>query len=138
MTEVIRQLDKDGGGVISPEEMLSLAERPEVRTCFEMAGLNIFDVDSFFNDVCRVSGSTVIEIDSIVDSCMLMKGVATSVDMQTMLFRMQDMFNLVEKLFENLGCRQDITGESRFFRQYHQGGLGIDMPGVGTGDAHLS
>lgn len=138
LTEVIRQLDKDGGGVISHEEMLSLAERPEVRTCFEMAGLNISDVDSFFNDVCKVSGSTVIDIDSFVDSCMLMKGVATSVDMQTMLFRMQDMFNMVEMLFENLGVRQNITNDLRFCRQSHDGGLGIDSPGVGTPAAHTS
>jgi len=75
-----------------------------------MAGLNILDVHTFFDTLCRNSGTDSLDIDSFVDAAFQMKGAASSMDVQTIMFQMQDvqkdLRNMEKRMTDRWGAMQ--------------------------------
>merc|ERR1712187_279882 len=83
--------------------MQHLENNPDVKDCLELAGINILDVNSFFQTLVRISGTSVIEIGSFVETCMQMKGFASSLDMQAVLYQIQEISALLNQVAERQG-----------------------------------
>jgi len=94
----IAKLDTNENGLVTREEWLRMADTPEVRAYFEIADLEIRDANEFFDTVVSLTGSNEIDIDSFVEGCMKVKGGATSVDLQVLLFQVRDLRFMVEEL----------------------------------------
>lgn len=98
LAELIRVLDKDGEGMISWEDMRSLHEHEDIRDYFDMAGINISDVEIFFQTLTKIAGTDLIDIDTFVESCLQMRGVATSLDMQTLLVQLHEVQYMLRRM----------------------------------------
>merc|ERR1719384_2398330 len=100
---MISSLDADDSGVITREEWLKMATRPEVLTYFEVADLDIKDANEFFDAVVNLTGCEEIEIEHFVEGCMKVKGAASSIDLQVLLFQVREIKHMVD----------DITSRSK-------------------------
>jgi len=98
LKKLISSLDEHGDGLISEEELMALNTHPDVAMQLEMAGLNIKDVSSFFETLCNISGTKELDIDTFVEAAFQMKGLACSVDVQTILFEVKDINRTVKEL----------------------------------------
>lgn len=75
------RLDTDQDGLISLAELEDKLRDKEVKTLFEMHGLNIIEVKSFFKMLLILEGSKSLEIDPFVDGCIKARGSASSLDL---------------------------------------------------------
>jgi len=104
LKDLILSLNTDAdASTISEEELTALNENIEVRDSFELAGLNILDVHGFFNTLCRISGSSKLEVDTFVEYAFRMKGLASSLDVQTILLQCDSMSRQLHKLTAHHG-----------------------------------
>jgi len=94
----IASLDENENGLVTRDEWLRMSELKEVRTYFEIADLEIKDANEFFDAVANMTGSDEVDVDSFVEGCMKVKGAATSVDQQVLLFQIRDIKTMLEEL----------------------------------------
>jgi len=80
-------LDVDCTGSIGWDEFSSIANDPEVEAMLSVMGLDIKDAGLVFKMLCDTSGSDEVELDSLLDACMKMRGPATSLDLQVLGYR---------------------------------------------------
>merc|ERR1740123_513208 len=91
LKNLIEELDEEGTGLISYEELVVINQDPRVRELFEKAGLNVRDASNFFQTLSRLVGQDALDIDSFVAGSMKMKGFASSLDVQAIIFQVQEM-----------------------------------------------
>lgn len=102
LAELMREIDKDGDGMVSWEEMKRLHAHPDIRDRLDMAGISISDVDGFFSTLCNLSGIEHVDIDTFVSTCLQMKGGATSLDMQTVLVQLHEIHVMLDQVSERM------------------------------------
>jgi len=99
LKDIILKLNTEGDdSTISEEELMAMHENQEVMDRFEMAGLDIHDVNAFFNTLCKMSGTEELDIDTFVEYAFQMKGNASSLDVQMILYQVQDIAKDVKAL----------------------------------------
>jgi len=109
LKEIILKLNTEGDdATISEDELMAMRHDPEVMDRFEMAGLDIHDVHAFFSSLCRMSGTEELDIDSFVEFAFQMKGMASSLDVQVILFQVQDIAKDVKVLMSQMALEEDI------------------------------
>eukprot|EP00930_Biecheleria_cincta_P098960 TRINITY_DN90611_c0_g1_i1.p1 TRINITY_DN90611_c0_g1~~TRINITY_DN90611_c0_g1_i1.p1 ORF type:complete len:725 (+),score=131.36 TRINITY_DN90611_c0_g1_i1:315-2177(+) len=84
-----QEMDVDGSGTISWEELSMKLKDEKVLTYLAAIGLDLHDCDVFFQMLCSVSGHNEVDIDVFVRGCMRMKGGATGIDMQAMAYELK-------------------------------------------------
>merc|ERR1740121_3518334 len=82
---LIQQLNTNQDDKITEDELRKLYDEPDIVDTFEMAGLTVLDVHTFFDTLCKESGSKQLDIDSFVEAAYEMKGAASALDVQTIL-----------------------------------------------------
>jgi len=88
---IMEDLDIDKDGVISLEELETLAEDDRVRHKFEMQGLEVKDAEVFFHTLTSLEKTKELSIDDFVTGCMKMKGPASSLDVHALDSKIQVM-----------------------------------------------
>merc|ERR1712083_1021445 len=88
MEEVFHQIDEDGSGEISAEEMEYFLLDPDLRKYLEALNIKSDDARMLFRLLDR-DGSRVIDIHEFCDGCLRLKGEAKSFDIHVMLFQMR-------------------------------------------------
>jgi len=110
---LIEDLDEDGTGLISYKEMKAINEDPRVRNLFEKSGVNIRDASMFFQTLTRLVGQDALDIDSFVAGSMKVKGYASSLDVQAIIFQvqeiMQELIAITETVQAKPVCRRCRT-----------------------------
>merc|ERR1719379_1330508 len=91
---LIKQLDENHNGNISFKEFLHFMKDEKFRLYFSARGLDIKDTETFFK-MLRACNSSSEEVDftTFVKGCMRMKGVASSIDVQTLHFECRQVHN---------------------------------------------
>eukprot|EP00931_Biecheleriopsis_adriatica_P067714 TRINITY_DN41797_c0_g1_i1.p1 TRINITY_DN41797_c0_g1~~TRINITY_DN41797_c0_g1_i1.p1 ORF type:complete len:590 (+),score=102.04 TRINITY_DN41797_c0_g1_i1:64-1833(+) len=81
-------VDKDFDGNLTKDELAQLLRHPDVRAKFSILGIGIKDVETFY-DMLSAAGTTggKVPIRSFVESCLKLRGSASSIDLQTLTFR---------------------------------------------------
>merc|ERR1712060_836182 len=65
---------------------LQFMENDRFRFYFSARGLDINDTETFFKMLASCTGSDEVDIDTFVRGCMKMKGQASSIDVQMLLY----------------------------------------------------
>jgi hypothetical protein len=93
LSEIFMEMDKDGSGKMAKQEFLRVIHTNEqVKAFFAQQGLDIKDAEMFFKMLKDADHEDEdVEIDVFVDGCMRMKGLASSLDVQALRFRLRNM-----------------------------------------------
>jgi len=129
MKDVFHQMDSDGSGAITLQEFMSEIDNPKIIRYLEALELSIQDAELFFRMLAEVAGGEV-DVDTFVDGCIRVKGLAKGVDLQTLAFetkqmdRRQTRFQAYCRLqFEELLLASGCGGQSLNSRQLEQAGF---------------
>jgi len=92
--------------VISLNEFVKALENEKVKTYLQLQGLDVKDAEMFFRMLLSASYSDEIDISAFVEGATKMKGMATAVDLQTLMFQMAAMRkqnkNVTQQIFDRL------------------------------------
>lgn len=81
------ELDTDKSGSITLDEVLRMAEDSRIRHLFQLFDIEIADVELFFQMMSQQVGSSELDIEVFVATCLKMKGGASSADVQMLIFQ---------------------------------------------------
>jgi len=113
-------MDDDKDGVISWEEFQKWMCNPVMLTYMATIGIEVFDVELFFNTVAQKEGKVCkkgeITIDHFVEGCMHMKGTATALDMQRQLFEMHVLHHEVRHF--KTACEERLQSLEQILGRY--------------------
>jgi hypothetical protein len=135
---IVKQLDLDDSGTISYDEFLGLFQHDHYRAFFTSRGIEIKDAQRFFQILESIAGKDEVDIDSFVQGCMRMKGLASSLDVQTIRFECRILHTFMRKEFKHI--RQELKSllqrrELAQHKQQHKG-KGAENPSCeGEGEA---
>merc|ERR1711972_1273086 len=73
-------------GVINAAHFAEHIKHGRLRAYLSVLGLDIKDAEIFFGMLQSASSNGEVEVESFVEGCMRLKGWATSIDMQSLLF----------------------------------------------------
>merc|ERR1712050_446223 len=84
-------LDLDKSGTLSTDELISSFSTSKMKAYLATMDLDIRDVELFVGIISTFTDGNQIEIDAFVDSCMKLKGNASTLDMSVLLFNQRTM-----------------------------------------------
>lgn len=119
----------EGEDVISLDQIRAAAELPRFRQDLTVRGVDIKNVEIFFKMLSAVNEGDV-NLQTLVSACVRMKGVATSIDLQSVSFEIQMISSVMEKKFKE----QDMYLQSiehmlvRSMRDGDSSGWNVDDP----------
>merc|ERR1712039_553539 len=95
---------------MSHQEFLDMFNtHQEIRGFFSVQGLDINDAEMFFMMLKDAEhGEDSVEIDAFVDGCMKMKGVAKSLDVQYLRFRLMQMRKNEVTFFKEMSRQTEL------------------------------
>lgn len=89
----------EGDDVISFEQIPAAADQPRFRQDLTVRGVDIKNVEIFFKMLSAVNEGGV-KLQTLVSACVRMKGVATSIDLQSVSFEIQMISSVMEQKFK--------------------------------------
>jgi len=87
MQSFCHEIDMDGTGTISLNEFVRALENEKVKTYLQVQGLDVKDAEMFFRMLLSTSDSDEVDISAFVQGATKMKGMATAVDLQMLMFQ---------------------------------------------------
>jgi hypothetical protein len=107
LMSIIQALDTDHSGTISYQEFLSFFQNERYRAFFVARGIDIKDAQKFYQILSSIAGTEEVDCDSFVQGCMRMKGLASSLDVQTIRFECRLMHAFCKEQFKHI--RKELT-----------------------------
>jgi len=114
LQHVFRQIDEDGSGEISGEEMELFLEDAELRKYIEALDINAENARMLFRLLDR-NNSSHVDIDEFCDGCLRLQGDAKSFDVHAMMYQMRtflskwsDFTIYVEERFATFGVAMGL------------------------------
>eukprot|EP00747_Dinoflagellata_sp_TGD_P016764 gnl/TRDRNA2_/TRDRNA2_125349_c0_seq2.p1 gnl/TRDRNA2_/TRDRNA2_125349_c0~~gnl/TRDRNA2_/TRDRNA2_125349_c0_seq2.p1 ORF type:complete len:649 (-),score=122.47 gnl/TRDRNA2_/TRDRNA2_125349_c0_seq2:82-1905(-) len=100
---MIHEMDSDGDGQIGWDEFREVMEDPHVAPIMRAMGLDVKDAEQFYNVMLMTAhaNGASISIDEFVDGCMKMRGQATSIDLQLLLYQTKQIQDNTKKFIDN-------------------------------------
>ncbi|CAJ1404170.1 unnamed protein product [Effrenium voratum] len=86
-------------------EFRTLVETYEFRSYLQSRGIDIKNAETFFRMLVELQGETTIDATTFANACVRMKGAATSIDLQTVMFTTHLMNREQRQSFELLSHR---------------------------------
>jgi len=78
--------DEDGRQQVGLEEFRHLVENSEFRRYLQTRGIDIKNAETFFKMLVELHGEPTIDAVTFASACVRMKGAATSIDLQTVMY----------------------------------------------------
>jgi len=101
----MRPADDDGNERIGMEEFRQLVETYEFRSYLQTRGIDIKNAETFFKMLVELQGEPMIDATTFANACVRMKGAATSIDLQTVMFTTHLMNQEQRSFFQQLKTR---------------------------------
>merc|ERR1712113_267862 len=123
-----------GTGFVSRDVFAEGIAKGRLRAYLSVLGLDIKDAEMFFGMLAIAGGRDEVSIEAFVEGCMRMKGLATSLDLQTLTYRTQLIQQAQKRSYEGLVRRlEGIEGslkktEAQSAQLMKSGGTSIFMP----------
>lgn len=95
LRNLIAKVDCDNSGEITLDELRMAMKDHKVLHKFDMLGITVRDVQTFFATLKDNAGTEQLTVDLFLDGCMKMKGPANSLDVQTIRFQVQEILRMV-------------------------------------------
>jgi len=89
MKNVFELLDLNRDGKIHFDEFKRCMKNEKLISHCELKGIDIKDTVEFFKMLTCISGQDTLDVDTFVSGCMMMKGVAMTIDLITLKFEMK-------------------------------------------------
>lgn len=119
--KLFRRLDTDDSGTITFEEFQEGVRSEQVAALMAAIELDIKDAELFFDMLLSAAPQGDVRIESFVEGCLKMKGMATSIDIQCLSFETrlihQNMLKLHEDLAEKVGIEPPLVDEESDFAE---------------------
>eukprot|EP00439_Symbiodinium_sp_Y106_P058137 s2433_g8.t1 len=80
------QTDEDGVPRVGLEEFRHLVESSDFRSYLQTRGIDIKNAETFFKMLVELHGEPTIDAITFANACVRMKGAATSIDLQTVMY----------------------------------------------------
>lgn len=80
------QTDEDGVPRVGMEEFRHLVENSDFRSYLQTRGIDIKNAETFFKMLVELHGEPTIDAITFANACVRMKGAATSIDLQTVMY----------------------------------------------------
>lgn len=96
------QVDEEGHERLGLEEFRKLVETDEFRSYLQTRGIDIKNAETFFKMLVELQGEDTIDAHTFANACVRMKGAATSIDLQTVMFTTHLMNKEQRSAFQNL------------------------------------
>jgi len=102
MRDLFMEMDEDGSGTVSMEEVAAYFEDPRVRSYFAALGLDSADTERLFNLLdCDEDGD--VGVDEFLDGCLRLKGLARSIDVQHLLMEFKKFNKMLNQIVAGHG-----------------------------------
>lgn len=102
MRRVFRALDTDGSGDIGLDEFYAGVQTERVQALLSSIEIDVKDAERFFKLLLEITGSHMVDIDSFLAACMKMKGHASSLDLQFLMFEIGVIHKQVADVYDKL------------------------------------
>eukprot|EP00747_Dinoflagellata_sp_TGD_P134673 gnl/TRDRNA2_/TRDRNA2_175359_c0_seq5.p1 gnl/TRDRNA2_/TRDRNA2_175359_c0~~gnl/TRDRNA2_/TRDRNA2_175359_c0_seq5.p1 ORF type:complete len:480 (-),score=59.91 gnl/TRDRNA2_/TRDRNA2_175359_c0_seq5:21-1361(-) len=89
MKDLCHEIDDDGSGEISLEELHAHLKSHKVRATWRLMGIDIGEAETFFRLLSHTTEDGKVEVDRFAEGAMKMKGSANALDIQTILYAMR-------------------------------------------------
>jgi len=107
LSEIFKAIDVDHSQTISLDELRACLKDARIASFLDMVGLDISDAETFYVLLASQTGSSEIDLSSLVSGWLRMRGAATSIDLLSFQHRMV-IFN--KMFYEELSrCREELT-----------------------------
>jgi hypothetical protein len=111
---ILTDFDKDRNGHITPDEFETDSKAGvQLRHYLRGLGIDLHDAVMFFKLLGNASDDNGVDIDSFVQGCLRMRGNATALDLQTLIFELRVMrrsqADLLKEISHRLGGPKEIS-----------------------------
>ena len=103
---------------IGMEEFRQLVETYEFRSYLQTRGIDIKNAETFFKMLVELQGEPMIDATTFANACVRMKGAATSIDLQTVMFTTHLMNQEQRRFFQSMYSRL-MTIETFLHDEHH-------------------
>merc|ERR1740121_1881513 len=79
---------------ITYEELTNALRNQKMIEFLELEGLSHTDILGFFAMMSRTAESFALDLESFANGCLRMKGLATSIDVQLLMFQVQELMSM--------------------------------------------
>lgn len=102
LMKLCTMVDKDMSGTISSDEFEFFIQNEAFRQYFDVRGIDVKDAAMFFQMLCAAAEVTgdEVDVDTFIGGCLRLKGVASSIDVQTLAFEAKLMHALQKRFMD--------------------------------------
>jgi len=113
---ICQEIDVTGSGTIKAADFYRQVANDKLKACLQVLGLNINDAQLFFQMLSTTDDE--VDIEEFVSGCMKLKGAATSIDMQSVLFQTRLIHRTQQHFFKDCEAtlRELVLCESKLQR----------------------
>lgn len=104
---LFRDIDVDGSGILTWEEVREHLEDPRVQAYFGEVGIDFVEAEGLFQ-LLDTDGSGQVPIEEFVLGCMRLKGAAKSIDVATCMYENKKAAHQLRESFEHLHEELDV------------------------------
>lgn len=114
LRDVLMDSTDDGQktGTITKEQLKKVGNDMRFRRSLDYHDLDMREAEQFFDTLVLISHNDSIDIDTFVAGCLKMKGVASSIDVQALMFEVRGISEVIEKINRRTE-HQDTSRKSR-------------------------
>lgn len=106
MRDLFIQMDQDGSGSLTIDEIQEQFTDIRMRTYFQVLGMDPDDVERLFKLIDQ-DASGEVEVQEFLDGCLRLKGEARSIDLHTVMYDCKACLHRVNALIEHLHVSED-------------------------------
>jgi len=111
MRDLFMEMDEDGSGTVSLDEVNAYFEDPRVQSYFAALGLDYNDTEHLFSLLdCDDDGD--VSVDEFLQGCLRLKGEARSIDVQHLLSEFKKFNKRMDIIFQSNGVSHRQTARA--------------------------
>merc|ERR1712048_611886 len=111
MRSLFAEMDDDGSGYVTLEEIQEYFEDPRVQSYFQALGLDTHDSERLFKLIDN-DGSGDVSVDEFLEGCIRLKGLARSIDVHSLMSECKRLAHKIDYLEERLFSGSSFSGKS--------------------------
>merc|ERR1719469_655359 len=122
--DVIKEMDLDNNGTITLDEIVNV-KNPGLINLLALHGITVMDTVLFFRTLAETAESDVLDVDSFVAGCMKLRGPATNLDLQNLIFQVEQLARDINRVYRDVhvsargGPAPAITSRQRIQSKTH-------------------